>query len=119
MLVNLSHSALVVIFAGTCSGTVIGAFLTTQTEVRARQTYSIKPALDGTDYLRGALLLVLSFLGTLVVVSASVVCVGLVILRFGGLDRVPRDLRQHFGLAVLVGASGARYMRYLYWKPRA
>jgi hypothetical protein len=108
----------VAIYAGFCSGAVLGACLITRKEA-LRRGATPKP-IDPFERVpvRTAINAILHESLVLSLAAAMMMLVGLGITRLGGLQHLDGATNLPFGLALFAGAALAKFARYLYWHSR-
>ena len=100
----------VVLLSGAVMGVIIGAIIATPTERRIRNETNLPERRLYVAIFRSI------FFFAAVCVAGFLISFG--IMRLGGIDHLARGQRIPFGMALLVGAAGGKFARYLFWKFR-
>ena len=104
----------VVIAAGLCSGAIVGAAISTETEQNVRRS---KPwTLFSNFHWVG---IILNQVFWLLIIGAGLTIVAICILYFGSAYPLSKFDRYTLGISLLFGAGLAKFIRYLYWKKHA
>jgi hypothetical protein len=116
MINGISFAQGVAIAAGFCSGGILGAFVTTKTEVDKRWGWQPQHTVHESLFERLPFGYLLSACLRIILMAVLWVLTSFVIMRLGGLSRLDRMTKGPYGLGYLVGIFAGKGARYLYLK---